>query len=150
MVSQRSIGAVYQMSTECGSLYLQHVGSDATFGTSVAVFSDSELSEFRFSLIFPLGSAVKQRIVQRIGRSDIPQRYKTLRFRYPLGPHGAFRWMIVEGTHRYKVERLSHEQVGFVLAVAVNDTALKELFCKGWVEGEPFPKVGERTEQNGS
>ncbi len=142
MVSQRGIGAVYQMSTECGSLYLQHVGSDATFGTSVAVFSDPELSDFRFSLIFPLGSAVRHKLVHRIVRSDIPQRYKTLRFRYELGPQGAFRWMIVEGLHQYKVEKLSPEQVAFVLGVAVNVAAVKQLFCEGWTEGEPFPLVG--------
>lgn len=151
MVSQRGIGAIYEMPAECGSLYLQHIGSDATFGIGIAVFADAELMNFRFSILFPVGSAVRQKIIKRVRHSEVPERYKPLRFRYPLGlSKSEVGWMIVEDGHSRKVEKLSSEQVAFVFAFAVNDTALKELFCSGWIEGQPFPTLRGRTGSSGS
>ena len=121
------------------SLYLQHIGWDATFGDAVAVFADDALSDYRFSLVFPVGSAVKRKIINRLDRRDVAKRFQPLRLRYPLGLHKEGSWMIVEAGRQYKVETLSAEQVSFVLAIAVNDTALAELFDSGWTEREPFP-----------
>lgn len=49
--------------------------------------------------------------------------------------------MIVENEGQRRVEDLTSEQVGFVLGFAVNDKALTELFCTGWVEGDRFPTL---------
>jgi hypothetical protein len=141
-MTQDGAGAIYEMPSECGSLYLQHIGSNPAFGSAVAVFADAELSEFRFSVVFPVQSAVRQKVIKRVGRSEISGRYKPLRFRYPLGPSGIeIGWMIVENEGQYRVENLSTEQVGFVLGFALNDKALAELFCTGWVEGDRFPTL---------
>lgn len=138
-MGQRGVGSRYRMDTKQGPVYLQHIGWDETFGDAVAIYADAALSDYRFSVLFPVGWAVKRKIIDRLGRSDVPERYRPLRLRYPFGPrkHGA--WMIVDGGRQYQVERLSSEQVRFVLAFAVNDTALAELFHAGWTEGEPLP-----------
>lgn len=139
-MGQRGVGIIYEMNLDCGSLYFHHVGWNATFGDAIAVYADAALSDYRFSIVFPVGSAAKRKIINRIGRSEVSERYQPLRFRYPLGAHASEAgWMIVEHGHQHQVERLSHEQVSFVLAFAVNDTALAELFRSGWVEGKPFP-----------
>ncbi|MGY2732481.1 hypothetical protein [Sphingomonas sp. UYP23] len=49
--------------------------------------------------------------------------------------------MIVDDEGQYRVENLSSEQIGFVLGFAVNEKALIELFCTGWIEGERFPTL---------
>ncbi len=141
-VGQRSVGFCYEMKSGKGPLYLHHVGWDATFGDAVAVYKDAALSDYRFSLLFPVGSAANRKIVSRLNRREVPERYRPLRFRYPLGPHAEGAWMIVEDGRKYKVLGLSPEQVSFVLAFAVNHTALAELLHAGWAEGEPFPPVG--------
>jgi len=141
-MTQGGTGAIYEMPSECGSLYIQHIGSHPTFGSAVAVFADVELSDFRFSIVFPVQSAVRQKVIKRVARSEISKQYKPLRFRYPLGRSGSeTAWMIVEEDGQYRVENLSAEQVSFVLGFAVNDKALAELFCTGWVEGESFPSL---------
>ena len=129
-MGQRSIGLSYQMNSGYGSLYLQHIGWDATFGDAIAVYADHALSDYRFSLLFPVGSAAKRKIISRLDRCKVPERYQPLRFRYPLGQPSAGAWMIVEDGRQYQVKELSPEQVPFVLAFAVNDTALAELFHK--------------------
>src|SRR4051812_13060779 len=123
-MGQRGVGFIYQMNSDSGFLYLQHIGWDATFGDAVAVYADAALSEYRFSTLFPVGSAAKRKIISRLDRREIPERYQPLCFRYPLEPHKDGRWMIVEDGRQYQVKRLSPEQVSFVLAFAVNDTAL--------------------------
>ena len=141
-MTQGGAGAIYEMPSECGSLYLQHIGSNPTFGSAVAVFGDAELSDLRFSIVFPVQSAVRQKVIKRVGRSEISEQYKPLRFRYPVGrSENGIGWMIVEDEGQYRVENLSAEQVSFVLGFAVNDKALTELFCSGWVEGESFPTL---------
>jgi hypothetical protein len=141
-MKQGSAGAIYEMPSECGSLYLQHIGSHPTFGSAVAVFADVELSDFRFSIVFPVQSAVRQKAIRRVGRSEIAEQYKPLRFRYPVGRSGSETgWMIVDDQGQNRVQNLSAEQVSFVLGFAVNDKALAELFCAGWVQGESFPSL---------
>ncbi|WP_132392975.1 hypothetical protein [Novosphingobium sp. PhB165] len=128
------------MPTPEGLAYLQHVGCHPTFGDVIAVFDDIDLTHFRFSILFPIGSAARRKMVTRLGRADIPQRFQKLIMRYPLGPLGQpTGWMIVDGEERHRTEVLTAEQKLYVLAFAVNLAKLEELISLGWTEGQPFP-----------
>lgn len=134
-MGKRGIGVVYQMLLNDNALYLQHVGHHEKFGDAIAVFADVDRTDFRFSILFAVGSAVRQKVIKRVAIADVHDRYRPLRLRYPFGPISGGQWMIVDGDNRQRVSGSASDQIGYVLAYAVNAPALMEIFCSEYREG---------------
>jgi hypothetical protein len=100
-LGKRGIGVIYKMLLNGSELYLQHVGHNEKFGDAVAVFGDLGRKDFRLSLLFAVGSAVRQKVIERVGIADVPNRYTPLRLRYPFGPVDNNLWFIVDGARAF-------------------------------------------------
>ena len=135
------IGEMFEMETACGRIFLHHVSKSATFGDVVAVhrrdevpMTPEELSTETFALLFPIGSANRRGICQKVGMAAVPPKFELDRFRYPFHDRDGrmLYWVLVEnGQERRGVEELTREQISYPIAVAVNDATLQDLVCAG-------------------
>ena len=136
------IGDLFEMETACGPVFLHHVRKDETFGDVVAVYRREErpatleeLSAETFALLFPIGTAQRSGTCWKVGSAKVPPKFERDRLRYPFHhPDGRFLyWVLVEnGQERRGINKLTSDQLGYPIAVAVNEAALRDLVCAGY------------------
>ncbi len=141
------IGDVFEIVTSNGIGLFQYVHKDETIGQLIRILPnlyeegyviEKEIVEKKelYLIHFPLGSAIKQKIVAKKGNYPIPQDFKLpQKFRDNHIVNGEFIcWHIVDYNtwKRDKVEKLSDEQKQLSPWGTWNDTLLKERLAEGW------------------
>jgi hypothetical protein len=144
---QVKIGDVFEIVTPNGIGLFQYVHKDETIGQLIRVLPslyeegyilEKELVEKKemYLVHFPLGAALKQKIVNRKGNLNLPQDFVLpKKFRSKHIVKGEFiSWHIIDYDtwKREQVQELSDEQKQLSPWGTWNDTLLKERLAEGW------------------
>jgi hypothetical protein len=140
------IGDVFSISTRKGFGFLQYIGNSDSKYELVRVLepikevkeileSEIETTE-RFIIGFPVKVALKRKIINKIGRFDLPKAFIIpLRSRSKHIIRGEFKgWHIIENQtlHRELKQVLSEEDIKLSPSGIFNDTLIIEYLEKDW------------------
>lgn len=139
-------GDIFAIETPGGTAYLQYTLRDPTMGPLIRVLPGlheqvpdlGALAQRResFWLFFPLGSAVRRRIVRRVATAAIPDRARSMPLMRSPGPiedGRVVRWAIMNGGDIVRwVDRLDSEERDLSERSIWNDTLLVERLQSGW------------------
>ncbi|PIC62581.1 hypothetical protein CSV79_16305 [Sporosarcina sp. P13] len=141
------IGDVFGIETSNGIAYFQYVHKNEEIGSLIRILpnlNQDNKDEFNklveqkelYLIHFPLGDALRQKIVSKMGNYPIPKEFvlpKKFRVKHII--KGEFIcWHIVDydNWQRERVEKLNDEQKQLSPWGTWNDTFLKERLVEGW------------------
>lgn len=141
------IGDLVEISTREGFAYAQYINRHRSYGALLRVFRELHQvrppdldrvleGEVQFVCVFPLQSAVSQRIVHVAGNGRVPAEAAKL----PVFRNGVMDprtgkvavWWFWDGEREWKVGSLTEEQKRMPLLGCWNDTLLSERIVAGW------------------
>ena len=141
------IGDVVEIETDLGYFYALYTHQHKMFGALLRVFGrpfatrpgnfeSLVLEEPQFETFFPLGAAVRRKIVAVAGTATIPKKLKP----FPIFRDGVAdrltgkvsNWWLWDGENEWLVGKLNAEQEKYPMREAINDTLLKERVKSGW------------------
>ena len=139
------IGDVFEIETSNGIAFIQYVYKNDDLGPLIRIlpglYKDykkdliNELVEQKelFLVHFPLGDALKQKIVTKIGNYPIPKSFVLpQKFRVSFVEFSCWHIIDYETWNREKVEKLTDEQKQLSPWGIWNDTLLKDRIAEGW------------------
>jgi hypothetical protein len=139
------IGDVFEIETSNGIAFFQYVHKNDDLGSLIRILPGlykvykkdllNELVEQKelFLIHFPLGGALKQKIVTKIGNYPIPHNFVLpQKFRESFVKFSCWHIIDYETWNREKVEKLTDEQKQLSPWGIWNDTLLKDRIAEGW------------------
>jgi hypothetical protein len=89
----------------------------------------AQIKSWRWPVFFPLGSAIRRGLVDRLGRVEVPAELSA----YPRmrSGGGAQPWFVLEDGEVVGVGTTTQDRT-LPIAQLVNDTRLKEMIVSGW------------------
>jgi len=141
-------GDVFKILSTKRNVYIQYILKDETMGQLIRVFApdvksvsgprDIKERKELFYVFFPLGSALRRKLVVKIGSSDLPGGQQLPKFmKAPFGINAAGKitsWSIFElDTGKQKVvEKLSKQEIRYSPYECWNDTQIIEAVNANW------------------
>jgi|SRR5450830_1436947 len=140
-------GDVFSMQTASGSAYFQFVKKNPLMGALIRVLPGMYLNEpdldelvqkeTNFWIFFPVGSALKKKIIQRVKNVVVPLHSKeTPVFRTGVVDPSTGRvenWWFWDGEEGRMVGEITEEQRKFPIRGVWNDTLLIQRIEEGWL-----------------
>ena len=141
-------GEIFELQTEKGLAYFQFIFEDKEMGHLIRILDGlfekrpSNLNALiktkeRFLIYFPLGAALKRKLVVFIQKENLPEYLNTIPpMRRPGGrtkEGKVLNWWIIEEKKEKLVENLTESQQKYSIQYIWNDTLLKERICSNWL-----------------
>jgi hypothetical protein len=141
-------GDIFAITTSKGKAYLQFTKQIPPFGSLIRVLPGiypKQPSDWlalvnqatNFWIFFPLGAAVKRRIVEKTTNCEVPSHAQKIPvFRAGIPERGSPKvanWWLWDGEKEWRVGAITEEQRKLPIRATWNDTMLIERIEEGWL-----------------